>query len=169
MNKENRKDIEAELNRLADENEGKLIPQSVVDAARDPENPMHAVFEWDDAVAGEKWRLEQARTMIRDVKVRTVEENITLTSVAYVHDPRLDHGEAGYVALTHVMTDAELAHETLTLEFKMAAAAIKRARSVAKVLGNVDKLDHVLAQVVRFPADIRRPAPKEVEPQRPDA
>lgn len=48
---------------------GKLTPQLVVDTARDPEHPLHSRFEWDDAVAGEAWRRQQAHELIRKAKV----------------------------------------------------------------------------------------------------
>lgn len=48
---------------------GKLTPQLVVDTARDPAHPLHSRFEWDDAVAGEAWRRQQAHDLIRKAKV----------------------------------------------------------------------------------------------------
>lgn len=48
---------------------GKLTPQSVVDVARDPSHPLHSRFEWDDAVAGEAYRRQQAHDLIRKAKV----------------------------------------------------------------------------------------------------
>lgn len=48
---------------------GTLNPALVVDTARDPEHPLHSRFEWDDSVAGEKWRLEQAGHLLRVVKL----------------------------------------------------------------------------------------------------
>ena len=48
---------------------GGLTPALVVDTARDPAHPLHSRFEWDDAVAGERWRLEQASALIRSVKI----------------------------------------------------------------------------------------------------
>jgi hypothetical protein len=48
---------------------GKLTPQIVVDTARDPGHPLHSRFEWDDAVAGEAWRRQQAHELIRKAKV----------------------------------------------------------------------------------------------------
>lgn len=44
---------------------GSLTPRIVVDVARDPEHPLHGRFEWDDSIAGEKYRLAQARELIR--------------------------------------------------------------------------------------------------------
>ncbi len=48
---------------------GALTPALVVDTARDPEHPLHSRFEWDDSVAAEKWRLEQASQLLRVVKL----------------------------------------------------------------------------------------------------
>lgn len=49
---------------------GTLTPRLVVDVARDAEHPLHGRFEWDDAVAGEKYREVQAGELIRSVKVK---------------------------------------------------------------------------------------------------
>lgn len=51
------------------EKHGKLTPAVVVDAARPEDHPLHDRFEWDDAVAGEAWRREQAHELIRSVRV----------------------------------------------------------------------------------------------------
>ena len=47
----------------------KLTPRVVVDEARDPEHPLHSRFEWDDSIAGEAYRIQQARELIRSVRV----------------------------------------------------------------------------------------------------
>ena len=42
-----------------------LTPQTVLDANRDEDAPLHDSFEWDDTEAAEKYRLNQARHFIR--------------------------------------------------------------------------------------------------------
>ena len=54
----------AEFDRIY-EKFGELTPKSVVDENRDKAAPLHACFEWDDAVAAEKFRERQAGDMIR--------------------------------------------------------------------------------------------------------
>ena len=44
---------------------GVLMPSSVVEHARDEDSPLHDLFEWDDFEAAEKYRLHQARQLIR--------------------------------------------------------------------------------------------------------
>ena len=40
-------------------------PQQIVDKARDESTELHKCFEWDDSIAAEKYRCEQARHVIR--------------------------------------------------------------------------------------------------------
>lgn len=47
---------------------GELRPRTVVDKAKDPSHPLHDRFEWDDKLAGEKYRLQQASDLIRSVE-----------------------------------------------------------------------------------------------------
>lgn len=44
---------------------GALNPETVVDVARDKKNPLHDHFDWKDSEAAHKYRLQQARNLIR--------------------------------------------------------------------------------------------------------
>lgn len=57
------------LKAIAKRDGGLLRPRAVVDAARDVASPLHGCFEWDDRVAGEKYRIEQAQRLIRSFTV----------------------------------------------------------------------------------------------------
>jgi hypothetical protein len=63
-----------ELGRIYEKN-GALRPADVVNEARPNDAPLHPAFEWDNNVAGEKWRQEQARNMIRTVVVVTPDKD----------------------------------------------------------------------------------------------
>ena len=62
-------EILRELERLRKRNGGILLPEKVVEAARDKKSPLHAEFEWNDAKAANTSRLEQARALIRAYKI----------------------------------------------------------------------------------------------------
>ena len=49
--------------------EGHLTPHATVDAARDPRHALHPHFEWNDEVAAEAYRLDQARSIIRMIRI----------------------------------------------------------------------------------------------------
>ena len=58
-----------------------LTPQKVVDLARDENNNLHNDFEWDNDIAGEKYRLIQAREMIQLLAFEPKESNHEPTRV----------------------------------------------------------------------------------------
>lgn len=58
--------IGTELEKIRRE-KGEFRPQDVVDAAKSDSHPLHRAFEWNDDIAAEKYRLEQARAIIRSV------------------------------------------------------------------------------------------------------
>jgi hypothetical protein len=58
-----------ELERLQQEHGGRITPVDVVEAARPVGTPLHPVFEWDDARAGELYRVDQARHVIGAIRV----------------------------------------------------------------------------------------------------
>ena len=81
---------------------GRLDPKDVVEEARNPQSPLHKSFTWNDDEAAEQWRLQQARQLIRSVKIERIEnvqEQRTVRFVRqYVHDPAND----GYLATEDV-------------------------------------------------------------------
>ena len=46
-----------------------LTPKSLLDASRDEDAPLHNEFEWDDNVAAEKFREQQAANIIRHIMI----------------------------------------------------------------------------------------------------
>lgn len=94
--------------------DGILQPRAVVEAARDPESPLHPEFEWDDTDAAEKWRLYQARNLI-NVVVRYVDaghgKQIACRVYASLTSDR--QGEGGYRLVTDVLADSALRQQLL--------------------------------------------------------
>jgi hypothetical protein len=52
-----------------EDNGGALTPQAILRAASDPAHPLHTRFTWDDDEAARKYRLAEARALIRTVRV----------------------------------------------------------------------------------------------------
>lgn len=88
-------DLRDQLQKLYDENR-RLTPVLVLTEARDPDSPLHTLFEWNDSEAAERWRLQQARELIRSVRV--VYREATGTDPARsVRAWQAIRGEEGYV------------------------------------------------------------------------
>ena len=55
----------ADAQKIADEiGENSITPQEVLEKAKDENSELHKCFEWDNDVAAEKYRLQQARAII---------------------------------------------------------------------------------------------------------
>ncbi len=134
------------LDEIASANGGHLVPDAVVEAARDPSHPFHDTFLWDDSRAAQAYRLDQARELIRSVRVVFEVKERTIKSVYYVSNP--DRPEGGeYIAVPKVRTNSQLAAGVVADELRRAAAAIARARDVAASLGFEIDFDSLLLQV----------------------
>lgn len=62
------------LEQLVDR-DGMVTPTSVVEEASDESSPLHDHFEWDDSVAGPRYRLVQAGHLIRRYRVTVVTDD----------------------------------------------------------------------------------------------
>lgn len=129
---------------------GVVTPEHVVDAARDPESPLHGYFEWDDVEAAEAHRRDQARALLRSWRIRVVTNNVTVDVPAFVR--AIEH-RAGYVKIDEMMlSSAERRRSLLIEEFQRAASALRRARDLASVLGveRDGEFDGLLGEVERM-------------------
>lgn len=61
-------DLRSRLNQIRAER-GKLTPAVVAEEAEPLDDPLHHHFDWDNDIAGPKWRLHQAHELIQSVKV----------------------------------------------------------------------------------------------------
>ena len=139
-----RRAIEVEMEKLAIRDV--LTPEQVVEAARDPASPLHEEFEWDDTEAGHKWRLNQARTLIRSVRVTIQVQNVPVPTIAYIHDPEAD-GQ-GYRHVSQVRNDAEVAQRALAREINRVGSSAARARDIALGLGLSGQVESQLAEAI---------------------
>ncbi len=71
---------------------GRLTPAVVLDKARPEDHPLHEHFEWDDEVAGEAYRRQQAHELIQSVRVRYVMPDGRQDSVRAFHSIRKEDG-----------------------------------------------------------------------------
>jgi hypothetical protein len=125
---------------------GPLTPERIEAHARDASHPLHAYFEWDDAVAGHKYRLEQARTLLRVViGTATVIEGTTYEFPKYVRDPDLAGNQQGYVAIRELAGDS--ATRAVAAEIDRACAALERAIGIATAVGHRSELERCLRAV----------------------
>lgn len=101
-----------------------LTGRVVVDEAADPAHPLHSRFEWDNDVAGDSYRVLQAETMIRSVKIRYVEEPEPRSVRAFV-PIRTESGSTSYEPTEQVLADP-VARELLLRQMRRDFVAFRR-------------------------------------------
>ena len=126
--------VENSIRALENEN-GRLTPEGVLGSARDPGSPIHGEFEWDDAKAGHAHRLDQARSLIRSVKIVITFKKSTIAAPYYVRDPEVPKNEQGYVALDQIQKEPDNAIAMVNYEFSQAHSHLTRAEEIAEALG----------------------------------
>lgn len=124
-----------------------LTPSSVLNASLEEGTLLHSSFEWDDAKAGEKYRLQQARFIIQNIVVieqtDTDSERENKPDRAYVITP----GRKGnYVALENALTKAEWRQHLLNEardDMDIFTAKYRRLSELADVIQSMDRARHV--------------------------
>lgn len=135
-------DIAIELKTLEKEN-GALLPEDVVDAARDPDSPMHDHFTWDDNKAAEKQRLHEARALIRRIHIEVSFHDMSISVPRYVRDPEAAANQAGYRDILKIKSEEDTARAVIIDEMERVKNAVNRAKRIATVLGIESDLEKI--------------------------
>lgn len=136
----------SELNRLAAENGGLLEAEQVVVAASAKESPLHKYFEWNDGQAAAKYRIQQARELIRVVVQYIGPERDSVPMRVFV-SLTSDRKEGGYRVLTDVLSDevmrARLLKDALEemRRFEIKYAKLKELSRVLEAIRAVSSQD----------------------------
>jgi len=118
-----------EIERLYQQHETLTAP-IVVDAARPAAAPLHPAFEWQDKVAGERWREHQARNLIRQIQVVHPDQDEPQPQSIHVTG-----GDAGYKPLAVVVGSPDMYARAIE-ELQSKIAGLERAmRSVERAAG----------------------------------
>jgi hypothetical protein len=111
--------------------QGKLEPDQIINEAVKEDSPLHYYFEWDDEKAGQAHRLDQARELIRRVKIVVTYEETEIKTVRYIRDVETAGDEQGYIAVRRIKTKNVGA--TLVEELERVNALLMRALTFAMV------------------------------------
>lgn len=108
---------------------GVIDPHTVVDESRPDDAPLHPVFEWRDEIAAERWRVEQARRVVRSVEI-VAEDCNQPTQIAYVNI----QSQGGYVSAAAVRSQPDLfeeAQQAYRSRLEAAAAQLAKVEELA--------------------------------------
>lgn len=131
---------------------GRLTPDAVVAHAKDEDSPLHECFEWDDSKAAHAHRLDQARSLITSVKVEVKTETKTVNTVFYVRDPSLPASEQGYVSVTKLRSEHDLARDAVVDAFSQARAMMERAQKLSAALRVEEDVEKIINDITAVKA-----------------
>ena len=113
---------------------GQLTAGLLLEKARDGSNILHSAFEWRDGVAAEKYRLGQARQMIKSIEIVYEDLPVEETTVKYWHIVKEEEEPTkSYVPKDQALADPEM-------RAKMVLGAYKELRNFRKKYKELDEL-----------------------------
>lgn len=116
-------------------------PQQILDKGRDESTELHKCFEWDDNEAAEKYRLYQARLVVRHlVFVRTEEQKQEKApEIRVFHKTEMSEG-SGYKPLVRIVKNEDEYQNMLKL-------AYAELHAIKVKYQNLQELDYILSLI----------------------
>jgi len=133
-------DIERELEEIRQSNpEGKLHARAVVEFARNPRTALHHRFEWDDTEAAEKFRLMQARQVIRVFVKDYPREHKTIRAYVSLVQDRKKGG--GYRSSEEVLRETALRDALVYQAHRAMKAFISKYEDLEELAGVIAAME----------------------------
>lgn len=149
MTEERRIELREALQRIEDQH-GRITPDLVVTAAKNPKSVLHAEFEWDVHKAAQQHWIDKARDLIRSIIVTVQVEDKAVQVNYYVRDPERDAHEQGYRSIMSIRKEPEPSRILLLHEFAQAEANLERAEKIALVVGHIKEVKKALSTTQRM-------------------
>lgn len=139
--------IKDELEEVRRRHGGVLKASDVVHFASNPKTALHAKFTWDNDIAGAKYRLWQARQLIRVSVVMLEQATVETRAFVSLYADRNNAG-GGYRAMVDVLSDAEKRDQLLgqaLSELKSWQAKYRELKALAPVFSAIEEVEHLEA------------------------
>jgi len=132
-----------ELTRIKDTKSGRFKPEDVVRKAKAKRSVLHQYFDWDDSTASAKYRIEQAKYLIRCVQVVVVTETMDEPRAfrAFVSIER-DNSHS-YMDTQTVLSDSELRAQMLESALKELASFKQKYKDLTELESLFDAMDNI--------------------------
>lgn len=132
---------------LRNEHGGTLDADHIVQDARDPESPLHGMFEWNDTEAARQFRLSQARTIICNIMVVPEENPAVGPQRAFVN---VVEERRTFTSMERAMSMPELRRQVVKAAMNEAKAWRRRYaayKELARIFEAIDEAAPEMAKV----------------------
>ena len=128
------------------ERDGRLNPVEVLAAAKQPDSPIHELYDWNLARAAEQQWMAVTREIVRAVRIEVRTTQYVLQAPFYVRDVTVAP-RSGYVSLPRLRVEPNAAEDVLRREVERVRSQLQRARAIAAALGREGEIDDLLLRV----------------------
>ncbi len=143
------------LQQITSRHRGELHPKDVVAEAKRRLSPLHHYFDWDDTSAAKKYRLTQARELIRSVEIRIVDHTPDGPTNVLIQRqfPNLQEdgrrGSSPYRDLNTVMGDSTMTEMYIQRALEDAETWKARYEHIKQLKGIVSEIDRAAKSLER--------------------
>ena len=134
-----------ELERLRQKHNDALTPRVVWEENRSRNAPLYKEFEWNDEKCGELWRDNQARSLIRSIRVQQNEDDPP--SIQYIH-VETDTVPSCYVSTHRILNDEDMLACAIEEARVLVRGAQKRFSFISSLSRIFDEADAKLTELL---------------------
>ena len=141
--------VKEELQALVDKYGGSVTPRQVVEFAENADTALHGCFDWEDTEAARKWRLHQARQLLRVAVIVLPEQKEPVRAFVSLYPDR--KANTGYRSMVAVLNDDQMREQMLRdamIELQTFRKKYSRLKELSGVFAEIDKLQTPLAEAV---------------------
>lgn len=128
---------------LQEEYGEEYTPAEVLELARDEHTELHKCFQWDDSIAAERWRLEQARQVCKSFTV--VIEKADKKEPQRFRVVQHDKEDKVYRPVVFTVRDDDQYARLLKQAKEELASFKRRYKSIVELEGVIEEIDELLA------------------------
>ena len=122
-----------------------VTAESFLKESRPKESPTHSLFEWDDKIAAEKYRLRQATTIINQIQVEVIvkeNKNASVNAPAFVNVmPKATGTKGMFVSFTDAMNNEEMRKTVLKNAISELIAFKNKYNNYQELAGVIDAIN----------------------------
>ena len=120
-----------------------VTPQQIVDRAKDEDSELHKCFTWDDTIAAQKWRLEEARKVVQLLVIDRSQETETEPPVRVFFKIGNTHDE-GYKQTVNILRN----NDEYAALLKQALAELEAFQRKYRTLSELEPVFDAISEVI---------------------
>ena len=122
--------------------DGKISAKSFLDESRNQDSETHSMFEWNDEIAAEKYRLAQSGKIIRQLEITVEYDDEEIATPAFVNIESTDNVNtcAAFVNVSIAMSDK-------TMKQQVIKNALKELRAFERKYSRITEFSRLFDEI----------------------